>query len=100
MPSSVELSRCPCRCGCFACSTRAATELGLAAFALAAIKHLQAAEQACRSELWLNPTCSWSAGKPRILQHRFQPWEAANASPNKVLRSGDKRRSRPGELAV
>src|SRR5262249_44973584 len=67
---------------------------------LAAITHLQAAEQACRSELWLNPTCSWSAGKRRILQRRFHSWEAANASPNKVLRSGAKRRSRHGDLAL
>jgi hypothetical protein len=48
----------------------------------------------------LNPTCPWFAGRPHILRCCSQSWNAANASLNKALRNGGKRRRSPRKLAL
>src|SRR5262249_51488790 len=48
----------------------------------------------------MNPTCPWFAGRPHILRCCSHSWNAANASLNKALRNGGKRRRSPRELAL
>jgi len=48
----------------------------------------------------LSPICPWFAGRPHILRCCSHSWNAANASLNKALRNGDKRRRSPRELAL
>src|SRR5262249_14680039 len=47
-----------------------------------------------------NRTCPWFAGRPHILRCCSHSWNAANASLNKALRNGGKRRRSPRELAL
>src|SRR4249920_2903609 len=63
-----------------------------------AVRHLQADESACREEPC--PARPSFACRLRISQYCCLSWEAAKASPNTMLRNGDKRRSHPRVLAL